>query len=99
MRSSFSHSYQPSASTRQRPPVISHLKRWATVSERTLIGANLVLRKGRSPHATDAVSFGCRTVAIVSVGQTLKRPSVSSSGGVIRLKRWAISGPSTVDSV
>jgi len=39
------------------------------------------------------------TAATGSVGQTLKRPSVSSAGGVIRLKRCAISGPSTVESV
>ena len=99
MRSSLSHSYQPSASTRQRPPVISHLKRFVAVSERTLIGANEPLRNGRRPQATAAASPGSTTTAIVSVGHTLKRPSVSCAGGVMRLKRWAISGPSTVDSV
>src|SRR4029079_18088775 len=90
---------QPSASTRQRPPVMSHLKRCWTVSERTLIGVNFWLRNGRRPHATAAAWVGCSTVAIVSVGHTLKRPSVSSSGGETRPKRCARSGPSTVDSV
>ena len=65
----FSHSYQPSASTRQRPPSISHLKRLAAVSERTLIGANFWLRNGRSPHAHR------RRLA------RLRRPSRSSRSG------------------
>src|SRR3954447_5801116 len=85
--------------TRQRLPSISHLKRLEAVSERTLIGAKEPFLNGRSPHGTAAALPGSTTTATFSVGQTLKRPSVSSSGGEIRLKRWAISGPSTVESV
>ncbi len=64
-----------------------------------MIGENDALRNGRSPHGTAAALPGSSTTATFSVGQTLKRPSVSCAGGVIRLKRCAISGPSTVDSV
>ena len=45
------------------------------------------------------VATGYVTAATVSVGHTLKRPSVSAAGGVINEKRCARSGPSTVDSV
>ena len=43
--------------------------------------------------------LGATTAATGSVGQTLKRPRVSCAGGLISENRWAISGPSTVDSV
>ena len=75
------------------------MKRLDAVSERTLIGEKDALRNGRSPHGTDAAWPGSKTTATFSVGHTLKRPSVSSAGGAISEKRWAMSGPSTVDSV
>ena len=63
------------------------------------MGAYFWLLNGRSDHWTALICPGSSTAATVSVGHTLKRPSVSSDGGSIRLKRLAISGPSTVESV
>src|SRR5207248_9947671 len=73
--------------------------RSAAASQRALMSGGPFGRHGARPQASAAGRGPSSTTAIVSVGQTLQRPSVSAIGGSESAKRAASAGPSTVDSV
>src|SRR2546423_1869244 len=83
-----------SAGTRQRA---RRLNRRAAVSQRALISGGPFGRHGARPQASAAARGPSTTTAMVSVGYTLQRPSVSAIGGSVSPKRAASAGPSTVD--